>query len=184
MGRITIHCEVSQILKPYQLFRNIYQVFIFHPGDTEFNTVFSGILVMISRWVSSHDRQCCWAGCTQFIPPAAEIDKWEWWGIECSIWSDKWFLERTARVVYPKWCKPRWHRLPQNHHTCQNWLQTSCGWYHLSCSACASSTPILCHQISPWLYRGWAWIWRCSWSNTNIWSEFNGQSTRRDRDMV
>jgi hypothetical protein len=47
--RIRILSEVSQNSRHFQLFCNIYRVIIFHPHDKIINTVFSGILVLISR---------------------------------------------------------------------------------------------------------------------------------------
>jgi len=101
-----IQCEVFKTLKPSQLFRNICQVINFQPHDTKFNTIFSGFLVLISRWGFSYNRVSSWTGCMVSRPPAGRIKKWHWRGIVYIILSEIAFLEGTARAVDLKWIQP------------------------------------------------------------------------------
>jgi len=145
------------------------------------NTVFSSFLVSISRWGASHNRLSCWAGCTGFRPPAAEIYKSMWQGIASIIPSEKGSLEGTSRAVDLKLVQPRQQSIPRNH---RNGRRRYCGWYRQSCIASMSGTAAPHYWISHLSRWRWAWHSGCRGPNTTIWSAFIDRCSRRDRDML
>jgi len=181
LGCIRILCEISQNSRPFQLFRNIYQVIILHPCDTKITVVLSHFSVSISRWGASHNILSWWADCNACSPPAAEIYKWKLQGITCIIPSEKGSLEGTARAVDLKWVEPRRLSIDRN---CRNSRRRYRGRYRRLCSSSKTGTPTPHYEISPWSRWGWAWNCGCSQPNTNIWCAFIDHCSRRDQEML
>jgi len=142
--------------------------------------VFSGFLVLISRWGASHHRVSWWAGSTTCRPPSVRIYKWKWWGIWCIIPSKKRWLEGTASAVDVKWVEYRRLSISQN---CWNWRGQHHRRHHRWCSSSTSGTPTPCYRIFPWQQLSWASDCGCSRPNMNIGSVFD-RCTRTEQNMV
>jgi len=110
------------------------------------NTVFSGIVVLISRWGASRSKVSRWACCTMWCPPAVDIYQWKLQGIMCTIPCEKGLVESSARAGDVKRVEAKWLSIPWN---CQTRRRQYCGWYWQSCSSSTNGTHSPTIRIDP-----------------------------------